>query len=151
MTTVATIRKCTYQVPIWRGRVTRGRVGLSMDLLERPGGRCVAVASHVDFPMFDSVSLLLVLLSRRSNDDLALRKEFYSSRRLRDFGRGEGSKAKLTAAEVLVLCWERGLLRSQQWPDAQSRRKATSGSAGGAAAAVDEPIPEAAAKAMLRR
>lgn len=87
-----------------------------------------------------------------SNDDLALRREFYSPRRTRSSGQqDEGSRTKLTAAEVLVLCWERGLLRSRHWPDAQLRRKSIGGSAEGAASAVDETIPEAEAKAMLCR
>lgn len=87
-----------------------------------------------------------------SNDDLALRKEFYSRRRPRSSeGKGEGSQTKLTPAEVLVLCWERGLLRSQHWPDAELRRKATGGSGDGAASAVDETIPEEQARAMLSR
>lgn len=124
---------------------------LCLMLANRVNVATVAVAWHVDSPIFDPDVLLLVLFSCCSNDDLALRKEFYSNRRARGSRQGWGSKAKLTAAEVLVLCWERGLLRSQQWPDAQSRRRAIGGSAGGAATAVDEPIPEAEAKAMLRR
>lgn len=49
------------------------------------------------------------------------------------------------------MCWERGLLRSQHWPGFQLRRKAADGSANGTAAAVDEPIPEEQARAMLSR
>lgn len=64
---------------------------------------------------------------------------------------GGGSKTKLTAAEVLVLCWERGLLRTQHWPDAPLRRKSIGGSAEGSATAVDDTIPEAEAKVMLNR
>ena len=88
-----------------------------------------------------------------SNDDLALRKEFYSRRRPRNSGqKGEGSMTKLTPAEVLVLCWERGLLRSQHWPGFKLRREAENGSADGAAATtVDETIPEEQARAMLSR
>lgn len=87
-----------------------------------------------------------------SNDDLALRKEFYSRRRPPGFRQeGEDSKSKLTPAEVLVLCWERGLLRSQHWPDAQLRRKAVVGGAGAPVTAVDDTIPEEQAKAMLCR
>lgn len=102
---------------------------------------------------FPIVILSAFLHSRvGSNDDLALRKEFYSRRRSRISGqKEEGSKTQLTPAEVLVLCWERGLLRSQHRPDFQLRRKSLGGSDDGGATAVDETIPEEQAKAMLCR
>lgn len=150
---VATINKpMHYPMQSWRYRVNSGRSSvLSVHFLDDLIVAAVVIASHADSPTLDSDVLFLVLLSHCSNDDLALRKDFYSNRRARGSRGGEGSKVKLTPAEVLVLCWERGLLRSQQWPDAKSRRKAMASGSGGAAAVVDEPIPEAAATAMLSR
>lgn len=102
-------------------------------------------------PRFSAMFLPLIAVAG-SNDDLALRKEFYSRRRsILQNDSGGSKKAKLTAMEVLVLCWERGLLRSQHWPEAQLRRKALGDRAGSAPTAVDESIPDAVAKTMLHR
>ncbi|CAM9951857.1 unnamed protein product, partial [Hapterophycus canaliculatus] len=90
-----------------------------------------------------------------SNDDMALRKQFFSDASENETKQEEGPGLKLTGTEVLMLCWERGLLRSQHWPDAHLRWKEKGGGrAGGIAAAVadaDKPIPEAEAQAMLSR
>lgn len=95
------------------------------------------------------------IVSCRSNDDLALRKQFFSDASERESEEDKGPKIKLTATEVLMLCWERGLLRTQHWPDAHLRwKEAGGGRAGGVAAAVasvEKPIPEAEAQAMLSR
>ncbi|CAM9679305.1 unnamed protein product [Ectocarpus fasciculatus] len=100
-------------------------------------------------PKSSLVSWLTTEATSISNDDLALRKQIYEEAKARLSGQEEGSKLNLTAPEVLLLCWERGLLRSQHWPDAHLRWAADGSSSGSAGTAVDEPIPEAEAKAML--
>ncbi|CAB1103340.1 unnamed protein product [Ectocarpus sp. CCAP 1310/34] len=100
-------------------------------------------------PKSSLVSWLTTEATSISNDDLALRKQFYDEAKARISGQEEGSKLNLTAPEVLLLCWERGLLRSQHWPDAHLRWAADGATSGSAGTAVDEPIPEAEAKAML--
>lgn len=91
----------------------------------------------------------------RSNDDLALRNQLFSDSSEQKSEQEEGPKLKLAAAEVLSLCWERGLLRSQHWPDARLRWKEAGGSGSGSGAAklagADKPIPDAEALAMLSR
>lgn len=108
-------------------------------------------------PLFAPSTPARSIVPSRSNDDLTLRKQFFSETSELESGSEEQEKPtiKLTATEVLMLCWERGLLRSQHWPNAHLRWKEANGGKGGgvaaAVASIDKPIPEAEAQAMLSR
>lgn len=94
--------------------------------------------------------------SSHSNDDLALRQLLCRNGVLqlengdkdsetRAAGiikfRGQAvARLKLSPAEIAVLCWERGLLRSQHWSRGTLRRSA-----------VDHEVPAAEVQAMLKR
>lgn len=81
-----------------------------------------------------SVTVAFLLVSARaSNDDLSLRKIMLPNNGQDGGGVGVGCGAdgtkdlggeldlKLSPAEVAVLCWERGLLRSQHWEGGDMR------------------------------